>query len=288
MTYRTYFYNNFIISSFLIMEFFIVTFRETLEAAIIVWLIYSIIRVAGGSVRPKVYLFGGVVWGILFSFALFLLLKILSLSFEWAFEKTYEGILMLLAWLLITHLIFWSYKKAKHIKKEVTEKVQKSIEKNELFIIALIAFMSVAREGIETVLFFSALGFDGSSSSILLASLWVILWLIVSLGVIKIFSFVKLHHFFTFTNILLILIAGWLLGHAISEFEGAGLIPKIMKPLYDMNFILSESQGLWAILKAGLSYDANPSLLAFLVQFGYIGIMIYLVICGKSLFPKKS
>lgn len=270
------------------MDIFIVTFRETLEAAIIVGLIYSIIRVAWGWFRAKMYLFWWVISWILFSFTLFFLLKILSLSFEWTFEKTYEGILMLFAWILITHLIFWSSTKAKYIKKEVTEKVQKSIEKNELFIIAFIAFMSVAREGIETVLFFSALGFDGSSNSILLALIWVLFWLLVSFGVIKIFSFVKLYHFFTFTNIFLILIAWGLLGHAVSEFEAAGIIPHIMKPLYDMNFILNESQGLWAILKAGLSYDANPSLIAFLVQFGYIGFMFYTVIFGKNLLPKKS
>lgn len=270
------------------MQFFIVTFRETLEAAIIVGLIYSIIRVAWGWAIAKTYLFWGVTLGILFSFMLFFTLKLLSVSFEGALEKTYEGVLMLFAWLLITHLIFWSHKKAKYLKKNITEKVQKSIEKNELFIIAFIAFMSVSREGIETVLFFSALGFDGSGNSIVLAILWVFTWLIISLWIIKVFSFVKIHHFFTFTNVFLIIIAGWLLGHAISEFEGAGIIPSIMKPFYDMSFILNESQGLGAILKAWFSYDANPSLLAFFMQFWYIGIMMYMIFWGGKIFSKKG
>jgi hypothetical protein len=43
-----------------------------------------------------------------------------------------------------------------------------------------------------------------------------------------------------------------------------------MKPLFDLSSVLSEKEGIGAILKAGLSYDANPSLIAFVAYVTYI------------------
>jgi high-affinity Fe2+/Pb2+ permease len=72
------------------------------------------------------------------------------------------------------------------------------------------------------------------------------------------------------TNVLFILVAGGLLAHGIVEFQGANIIPTIMKPLFDLSGVLSEKEGIGAILKAGLSYDANPSLIAFTAYVMYI------------------
>ncbi len=47
-------------------------------------------------------------------------------------------------------------------------------------------------------------------------------------------------------------------------------MPTIIKPLFDLSGILSEKEGIGAILKAGFSYDANPSLIAFVAYLAYL------------------
>ena len=43
-----------------------------------------------------------------------------------------------------------------------------------------------------------------------------------------------------------------------------------MKPLFDLSSVLSEKEGIGAILKASFSYDANPSLIAFIAWIVYL------------------
>lgn len=78
-------------------------------------------------------------------------------------EKMYEGFLMLFACALITHLLLWASKHVKKMKDKIVVQVENALERGELFVIAFIAFASVVREGVETVIFLNALGVEGNS-----------------------------------------------------------------------------------------------------------------------------
>ena len=74
------------------------------------------------------------------------------------------------------------------------------------------------------------------------------------------------------------MIAAGLLAHAVVEFQGAGWLPIIKKPLYDLSLVFSEKDGFGAILKGIFGYDANPSLIAVIVYWIVLslGLLDYL------------
>jgi high-affinity Fe2+/Pb2+ permease len=126
------------------------------------------------------------------------------------------------------------------------------------------------REGVETVIFLNALNFSLVSSDIWLA-LWWVFWAIW-ISYVLFFTIKKINvaKVLRVTNILFILVAWGLLAHGIVEFQWAWVFPTLVKPLFDLSPILSESEWVWAILKAWFSYDANPSLIAFTAWIMYL------------------
>lgn len=263
------------------MWIFIVTFRETLEAAIIIGLIFSMLRVFWVEKKRKRYISLGIILWIIMSFFFAGGFQYFFWAFEWKSEKIYEWFLMLLACGLITQFIIWTNSNFKNAGKHIKKTVEYIVTSKQLWMLSILAFASVVREWVETVIFLNALNFSLVSSDI-----WLALgWMIAAIGVsgILFFSIQKINiaKVLRVTNMLFILIAGWLLAHGIVEFQWAGVFPTIIKPFFDLSWVLSETEGVWAILKAGFSYDANPSLIAFIAYIMYLWGLGYYVFWRK-------
>lgn len=252
------------------MGIFIVTFRETLEAAIIIGLIFSMLRVFGVEKKRKRYITLGIFLWIVMSFFFAAGFEYFFGGFTWKTEKIFEGVLMILASIMITQFLIWTNTNFKNIWKHIKKTVENIVSSGQLWMLSILAFASVVREWVETVIFLNALNFSFTGPDIWLA-LWGIFWAVV-ISYVLFFTIKKVNiaQVLKVTNILFILVAGWLLAHGIVEFQWAGVFPVVVKPFFDLSWLLSESQGIWAILKAGFSYDANPSLIAFAAWLTYI------------------
>lgn len=265
------------------MWIFIVTFRETLEAAIIIGLIFSMLRVFWVEKKKKRYITLWVILWIIMSFFFAGGFQYFFWAFEGKSEKIYEWILMIVACLLITQFIVWTNTNFKNAGKHIKKSVEYIVTSKQLWMLSILAFASVVREWVETVIFLNALNFSLVSKDIWLALSWVL----VAIGVSYILFFtiqkISITRVLRVTNILFILIAGWLLAHGIVEFQWAWVFPTIIKPFFDLSWVLSESEGLWAILKAGFSYDANPSLIAFVAWIVYLWWLGYYVFWKRKI-----
>ncbi|OAA26531.1 hypothetical protein AT15_06485 [Kosmotoga arenicorallina S304] len=189
-------------------------------------------------------------------------------NFEGRVEEIFEGVLMLLAAGVLTYMIFWmQFKRA-----EFEGKVDRAVSEDKPIYLGLLAFSAVVREGVETVLFFSAikettepfLAAIGGISGILIA---VVLSFLLYKGTSKL-SISKL---FFWSGMFLFIIAAGLFAHGIHEFQEAGLLPVFIEHIYDLNGILSENGVLGGILKAVFGYNGNPSFLEFLSYWLFIG-----------------
>ncbi len=252
------------------MQFFIITFRETLEAAIIIGLIFSMLKVFGVEDSKKRYITIGIVMWIIMSFFFAGGFQYFFGWFEWKTEKIYEGVLMLVACLMITQFLVWTNANFKNIGKKIKNSVEQIVSSGQLWMLSILAFASVVREGVETVIFFNALDFSFWNSDVFYALAGIVAAIALSYLLFFSISKVNMAKVLQYTNILFVLVAGWLLAHSIVEFQWAWVLPTIIKPVFDLSPILSESEWLWAILKAGFSYDANPSLLAFTAYVWYV------------------
>jgi len=249
---------------------FLITFREGLEAAVIVGILFSALRVFNDK-KQNLLLWAGVLAGILASIGFAWLFEVFFGGFSGKAEKIYEGTLMIIAFGVITHMVLWMRKTSKNLKKELTDKVQKAFEKKEIWFIVALAFTSVVREGIETVIFLKAISVQSAQGvSGLGASLGIVTAVALGFAIYYGMKSFPVKKFFQITGALLIFIAAGLLAHGIVEFQGAGVLPTFIKPLFDLSPLLSEKEGLGAILKAIFGYDANPSLMAVLAYGLYM------------------
>lgn len=261
---------------------YLITFREGLEAALIVGILLSCLRALKMN-REQIYVWAGVALGLVLSLIFAWVFATFVGGFEGKTEKIYEGVLMLGAGALITHLVFWMRHKGKEIQQHLDAQVKESVQKGMLWMVALIATMSVVREGVETVIFFQALTVQASGSAPFISGgAGVLSAVLLAIIIFWTTKKVPVGAFFKYTSYFLVLIAAGLVGHGIVELQGAGWVPTFVKPVYDLSAVLSEKDGLGALLKAGFGYDANPSLLAVVGYLLYLGVM-----AGFMLKPSK-
>lgn len=199
------------------MQEFIISFRETLEAALIVGIFYTFFTKLENkkAIRTMWRSVGAAILAsILFAFGLNAIKNSLDNS---AFEKLFEAILMYLAAGFLIYMIVWMRKNV-NIKAEIERNAQSSIEKASNVSIFFLVFFSIAREGFETVLFL--LGADSMNSFSYIGFFAGIL-LAVLIGVLIFVQGkrVKLKPFFNFTSVLLIFFAAGMVAYGTHEME---------------------------------------------------------------------
>ncbi len=266
---------------------FLITFRESLEAAVIVGILLAVLRTMGQSKR-SIFIWSGAGVGIILSLIFAWVFKTFLGGFEGAAEEIYEGIMMLFAAGLITHLLFWMQKHSHQIKESLERKVTDILERKELWLLFFLACFSVLREGVETVIFLQAISLQSDSVfAFWAASVGCLAAIILAIAIFWSSKSISPKKFFQATSVFLVFVAAGLLAHAIVEFQGAGVLPTLIKPVFDLSGVLSESEGLGAILKALFGYDANPSLIALIAYGGFL-FASFLLLFRNSQVQKKA
>jgi len=258
----------------------LIGFREAMEATLIVVVFILILKKSG---RPELMknIWKGVGAGIVASIITALLFQLVIGSFE-DNEAWFEGVLMLASSILIAVVVFHLIKH--HSKEELERFAEEAISDQEKGANALmvIAFLSVWREGSETVVFMSAgtetswaiLGLlIGISAAVLLG------WLMISKGVQ-----VDIKRLFTITTVLLIFVGAGLAAHGVHELQEdeVGLIPVYNEELWNVNPqwdgtgdapILHDKGMVGGILRAVLGWNGDPTMLEFFTWVGYLTVM---------------
>jgi len=236
---------------------FVITFRETLEAALVVGIVLAFLaKTKRDEYNVHVYL--GIGAGIVLSALFGLFLASVPGTLEGAAEEIFEGSIMVLAAIFVAWMILWM-KGQKNVAGEIEAHARKHVESGYGLGLAIFIFLAVFREGFETAVFLASAYFQSSTISVLGAVLGVAA--AVALGFLM-FEFaikVNLKMFFNASGLLLILFAGGLLLQAVHEFEEAGVLPE-GAPLWNSESLLSQSSTLGTFLKALFGYASRPTL----------------------------
>ncbi len=251
---------------------FIIMFRETLEAALIIGILLSYLNKTGQSkYNPIIYLStaAGIVMSIIGAY----IFSAIAGGFEGRAEEIFEGMVMLVGAALLTTMILWMMKQ-QHSAAEIEEKAERYLSKGKLLSLSLLVFVSVLREGIESVIFLGALNFS-SGSSITGASLGIITAVILGFLIFVGSRKISLKFFFSATNILLILFAAGLVAHGIHELQEAFLLPVFIEHLWDINHLLHEKGTLGGIVKGLFGYNGNPSLIEVTAYSSYLILAVF-------------
>lgn len=201
---------------------FSIIVREGFEAILIIAALIAFLVKSRNQARVK-SIHIGVVIGILASFATaYIIHEILHLSM--ASQEVLEGWIMLVAVAVLFWVSYWLVSKIdnKMWQEYINKQMRGALSKGNTFTLGAVAFISVYREGFETVLFYKALFLyaEGSTEGIIpgfLAGCLVlagVFYLINTLGMR-----IPLKWFFGFTSVLLYYMAFTFMGKGIHELQ---------------------------------------------------------------------
>ena len=201
---------------------FLIALREGLEASLIVGILVAyLVRSDRRGGLPAIWM--GVAAAAALSLGFGALLSFTSTSLSDRGEQLFAGVTSILAVALVTWMVFWMKRSARGIAKQLHGKVDNAIGMGS-FALALVAFLSVGREGLETSLFLYADFKTVNHDTAPLLGLLLGLGGAVALGVLLYKRTVKINiaKFFRVTGIGLIIVAAGVLIHGVKEFQNRG------------------------------------------------------------------
>ncbi len=247
----------------------LIAFREGLEAALIVGIVIGYL-VRTGQGRQARVAWAGVAAAVAASGLLALGLTLVGAELEGRAEQLFEGSMMLLAVVVLTSMIFWMRTQARGLKSALERELRLAATSGQGLALFGVAFVAVFREGVETALFLTASAFAGDGArtwlgaAVGLAGAALLGWLLYA-STLRL----NLRLFFEVTSVLLLFFAAGLAGHAVHEFQEAGLLPMTIEQVWNLNPILDERSTLGEVLKSLFGYNGNPSLLEVVTYVGY-------------------
>ena len=253
--------------------------REGVEAALIVGIIASYLVKIGRADRLASVWFG-VAAAIASSIAIGVLAFVLLGSLQGTAEQIFAGTASLLAVVILTYMLFWMRKQAVTLGAELRGGVDRAVASTSMLGLSLLAFTAVIREGIETALFLlgQTTAASGEGLSVVLGAL-VGLLIAAGIGVLIFRAGLRLNlsAFFNVTGAALVVIASGLLSYGVHEFIEVGLLPALIKPVYDISAILPHKEGIGQFLRAIVGYSSTPELTTLLAQGAYLifGLFFY-------------
>lgn len=201
----------------------LVALREGVEAALVVGIVLVYLNRTGRRALAS-YVWGGVILAAGASFVAAFLLERRHVS-----EDGFEGLLMLLASVLVVTMIVWMNRVARSLKKEIEQRVEAYAQKSTIAAgwgVGTFVFLMVLREGAELVVILRAVE---------LSSAGVEVWIGTALGIaiavaVGLFFFqgtlrIPLHRFFSATSAILMVVAFQLGLTGVHELSEAMWIP---------------------------------------------------------------
>lgn len=247
---------------------FLITFREGLEAFLIVGIILSYLAKLDARKFNK-YIYMGVFLGVITSLFIAYVFQIVLYGMD---DKLYQHYMMifilLFATVVLSYMVVWMQKQAKEVSSGIKDNLEKLVSAGSIFGMVFLAFLAVIREGFETILFFSALSVSMEESfsmeeGLIGAGLGLVLSIVLVYFMMKKAKKIPLKEFFKYTGLLILIIAAGLFGSAISMMQAAELVPVLLEKVYDISFILDDRGVFGTFLRALFGYNSSPSLIHF-------------------------
>ena len=244
--------------------------REGLEAARVVGILVAYLRKIGrDDVLPRIWLGVGLAVALSLAIGAALTFGTYGLSFQ--AQELIGGILSIVATGFVTWMVFWMLRAARGLSRELRSDVDSHLA-GAGWGLVLVAFLAVGREGIETALFIwaavqasgsTALPLDGAALGIAVA---VVLGYLIYRGVLSI----NLSRFFTYTGVILIVVAAGVLAYGVHDLQEAGVLPGINSLAFDVTAFVPPDSWYGTLLKGTLNFSPATTWLEAIVWVAYV------------------
>ncbi len=256
--------------------------REGVEAALIVAIVLTYLaRTGNARFAPRIWV--GVGTAVLASLVLGGLLFTTTGGLQAPYEQIFEGLTMIVAACVVTWMLFWMRRQAASVRSQLHAAIDRAVGDGGSWGLAILAFTSIIREGIETALFLvgqaqaAAVGSSTGSISVLAGALaGLAVAAVIGYGFYRGTRRIDLRRFFRWTGIVLVFIAAGLIARAIHEFVEIGAIPVGTALAFDISAVLPHEEGIGRFLNALFGYTSQPEVVALAVWVGYVAVVLTL------------
>ncbi len=264
---------------------YLIGLREGLEASLVVGILIAYLVRTGNRDKIRLVWFG-VLAAVVLSLVFGAALSFTSAAMSFRAQEAFGGVLSIVAVGFVTWMVFWMKSAARGLKGELHGRLDKALAAGG-FALAVVAFVAVVREGLETALFlFAAAKATGESAVPLLgATLGLgtaafLGWLIYR-GALKL----NLATFFKWTGAALIVVAAGVLAYGVHDLQEAGVLPGISSLAWDISAQMPPSSWYASLLRGTINFTPETTWLQAFAWLAYIIPVMYLYLRPA---PKKS
>ena len=235
---------------------YLIGLREGLEAALIVSILLAyVVRTDQRQYIKPIWI--GTALATALSLATGALLQITSSSLSDSAQQMFAGVTSLVAVGLITWMIFWMAARARHLRAELESSVEKAIAGGAVTL-AVMAFVAVIREGLETALFLwtgiTATSTGDATPALAGAILGLATAVVIGVGLYKGAITIDLRAMFRLSGIALVVVAAGVLTYAVHEFQEVGILGGEELIAYDISSVLPPDSTLAALLRGFFNF----------------------------------
>ena len=249
--------------------------REGLEAGLVVGILVAFLnKLDRRDVLPTLWI--GVAGAIALSLGVGAVLTFGPYGLSAQAQETLGGSLSIVAVGLVTWMIFWMARHARHLKGELQGQLTAALAGSAAAIVVL-GIVSVGREGVETALFIWAS--ITSSGQAVLGSIGALLGIlgsvVVSYLISRGFVRINLSRFFFWTGLFLVLVAAGVFAYALGDLQEAGILPD-GAAAYDLHAVIPPSSWYGTLLGGLFQFRADPSWLQVVGWLAYSAVVLTL------------
>ena len=270
---------------------FLIMLREGIEAALIVGIVAGFLKQSGHSrLMPKVWL--GVALAALMCLGIGYGIHSATGEIPQKEQEFVVGVIGLVAVAMLTYMILWMKKAARSMKQQLQDSVQTALNRGNGQGWALVgmAFLAVAREGLESVFFLLAVFQQSPTWSMPVGAVLGLLAAVV-IGALIYQGGMRLNlaKFFRWTGAFLIVVAAGLVAGSLRALHEAGVWNHLQEVVFDSSKYLHEDSPMGVLLGGFFGYTDHPTqgeVLAWLLYL--VPVMIWFLHGSKPAAVQKS
>ena len=270
---------------------FLIMLREGIEAALIVGIVAGFLKQSGHSrLMPKVWL--GVALAALMCLGIGYGIHSATGEIPQKEQEFVVGVIGLVAVAMLTYMILWMKKAARSMKRQLQDSVQTALNRGNGQGWALVgmAFLAVAREGLESVFFLLAVFQQSPTWSMPVGAVLGLLAAVV-IGALIYQGGMRLNlaKFFRWTGAFLIVVAAGLVAGSLRALHEAGVWNHLQEVVFDSSKYLHEDSPLGVLLGGFFGYTDHPTqgeVLAWLLYL--VPVMIWFLHGSKPAAMQRS
>ncbi|MEU6501122.1 iron uptake transporter permease EfeU [Streptomyces californicus] len=249
---------------------YLIGLREGLEASLVVCILIAYLVKTGNKSRLAP-VWAGVAIAVALSLAFGALLQFGSSTLTFQAQEILGGTLSILSVGLVTWMVFWMRRTARHLTSELQGKLDAALALGTGALV-ITAFFAVGREGLETSLFiWTAVQASGDGVRPLVGALFglatsvVLGWLFYQ-GTLRI----NLATFFRWTGAMLVIVAAGVLAYGIHDLQEGDVLPGLRDLAFDISGAIPPDSWYGTLLKGVFNFQPDPTVLQVIVWLLYL------------------